>query len=103
MAVRVGELEPRQVERMRTELGEIMIASFAYPPFFDFRANRLSRRPVDQAKRDEIALFLNSVNLAPLNTTDVASPELRRFVERLFLRYLEVNPALTHPRQARRA
>ncbi len=102
MALRVGELEPRQIERMRAELGEIIIASFAYPPFFDFRANRLAYRPVDKAKRDEIALFLHSINLAPLDATDVASPEVRRFVERLFLRYIEVNPALTHPRQARR-
>ena len=101
MAVSVRTLEQRQIERLRAELGEVIAASFAYPPFFDFRANRLAARPVDRAKRDEIALFLNSFNFEPLMQTDVNSPEVRRFVERLLVRYLEVNEAFTRPRHKR--
>ena len=101
MAVSVRTLEQRQLERLRAELGEVIAAGFAYPPFFDFRANRLAVRPVDRAKRDEIALFLNSFNFEPLMQSDVGSPEVRRFIERLLLRYLEVNEAFARPRHKR--
>ncbi|MEO7001156.1 MAG: hypothetical protein ABI068_05115 [Ktedonobacterales bacterium] len=101
MAVSVRTLEQRQLERLRAELGEVIAVGFAYPPFFDFRANRLAARPVDRAKRDEIALFLNSFNFDPLMQCDVNAPELRRFVERLLLRYLEVNEAFARPRHKR--
>lgn len=102
MAVSVGDLDPRQVERLRVALAEAIAAHFAYPPFFVYRAGRSVYRPIDRAKQEQIADFLRSVNFAALDPVDVASPEVRRFIERLFTRYLQVNVDITQPRQARR-
>jgi len=101
MAVRVGDLEQRQMERLRVEIAETLVANFAYPPFFDFRTNRMLVRPIDRAKRGEIEHFVRSINFSSIERTDVNSPDVRRFIERLFSRYIEVNSALTHPRFAR--
>jgi len=90
----MSELEPRLIERLRAELAELMAASVAYPPFFDFRANRLVTRPIDRTRRDEIQRFLNSANFTPIERSNVSAPETRRFLERLILRYIEVNEAL---------
>jgi hypothetical protein len=94
MAARMTELEPRVIERLRAELAELIAASVAYPPFFDFRANRLITRPIDRARMDEIQRFLSSVNFAVLERADVTSAETRRFLERLIVRYLEVNDGM---------
>ncbi len=94
MAARMSELEPRVIERLRAELAELIAASVAYPPFFDFRANRLVTRPIDRARMDEIQRFLSSVNFAPLERADVTSAETRRFLERLIVRYLDVNEGM---------
>lgn len=101
MAARMSALEPRLIERLRAELAELMAASVAYPPFFDFRANRLVTRPIDRARMDEIQRFLSSVNFGPIERAEVTAPEIRRFIERLILRYLEVNDGL-HGRYAAR-
>lgn len=95
MAVSVGELDQRQMERLRVELVEAIAASFAYPAFFDFRKGQAIARPIDRAKQEEIEQFMASVNFAPLERIDVTSLEVRRFLEQLLLRYLEVN-ALLH-------
>ena len=58
MAARMSELEPRVIERLRAELAELIAATVAYPPFFDFRANRLVTRPIDRARMEEIQRFL---------------------------------------------
>jgi hypothetical protein len=102
MAVCVGDLDPRQVERLRVALAEAIAAHFAYPPFFVYRAGRSDYRPLDRAKREQIADFLRSANFAPLDRVDVTSPEVRRFFERLFARFLQVNVDFAHPRHARR-
>lgn len=94
MAARMSELEPRTLERLRAELAELLAATVAYPPYFDFRANRLVTRPIDRARMDEIQRFLSSVNFAPLERADVSSAETRRFIERLVTRYLEVNDGI---------
>ena len=94
MAARISELEPRLLERLRAELAELIAAAVAYPPFFDFRANRQVTRPIDRARMDEIQHFLSSVNFGPIERADVTAPETRRFIERLILRYLEVNEGL---------
>ncbi len=98
MAFRVGDLEPRQLERLRREIVETLAANFAYPPFFDFRANRMVVRPIDRAKRNEIEQFVHSVNFGTLERIEVSSPELRRFVARLFQHYVEVNSTFARPR-----
>src|SRR5215472_7176166 len=102
MGVCVGDLDTRQVERLRAELGESLAANFAYPPFFDYGRRQARLRPLDKAKRDEIAEFVRSANLTQVDRVDVSSPELRRYLERLFVRYLDVNPSLSPPRLHRR-
>lgn len=102
MGATFGNLEPRQLDRLRTELAEALAANVAYPSFFDYRTAKVRTRPVDQAKREEIEQYLRSVNFEPLARVDIISPELRRFFERLMLRYIEVNPALAQSRLARR-
>lgn len=102
MGASFGDLEPRQMDRLRIELAEVLAANVAYPPFFDYRTGAARTRPVDRVKRDEIDNYLRSVNFEPIIRVDITSPEVRRFLERLMLRYIAVNPALAHPRLARR-
>jgi hypothetical protein len=94
MAARMSELEPRLIERLRADLAERIATSVAYPPFFDFRANHLVTRPIDRARMEEIQQFLRSVNFGPIERAEVTSIETRRFIERLIIRYIEVNEAL---------
>lgn len=101
MGVSVGELDRRQVEKLRVELAETLAAQFAYPPFFDFAGGKSAARPTDRAKRQEIGEFLRSVNFTALERAAVRSPDVRRFLERLLLRYIEVNPALNRPQFSR--
>lgn len=102
MGISVGDLQPAQMDRLRGELVEVLTAHYAYPAFFDFRTGHNAMRPVDRAKREEVEHFLRSVNFAALERTDVTSPDLRRFIERLLLRYVEVNPSLRGQRLSRR-
>lgn len=94
MAARMTELEPRLIERLRAELAEVFAASVAYPAFFDFRTNRQTTRPIDQARMEEIQRYLNSANFSSIERTDITASDLRRFIERLILRYLDVNESL---------
>lgn len=102
MGVCVGDLEQRQMERLRVELGEVLAAHVAYPPFFNYRTAQSMVRPLDRMKRDEIDQYLRSVNFTPIERVEVTSPEVRRFLERLILRYIEVNPAFARPSLYRR-
>jgi len=102
MGVCVGDLEQRQMEHLRVELGEVLAAHVAFPPFFNYRAAQSMVRPLDRTKRDEIDQYLRSVNFTPIERAEVTSPEVRRFLERLILRFIEVNPSLSKPRLQRR-
>ncbi|HEX8032252.1 MAG TPA: hypothetical protein VF510_00310 [Ktedonobacterales bacterium] len=102
MAVSVGGLDQRQMERLRVELVESIAATLAYPSFFDFQKGQAVARPVDRAKQEEIEQFMASVNFASLDRVDITSLEVRRFLEQLLLRYLEVNPLLQGLRVRRR-
>ena len=102
MPLVVGDLEPRKLEHWRAEIAELLAAQLAYPPHFDFRAGHELARPLDRAKREEIEQFVRSVNFAPLERTDVSSPEVRRFLEQILRRYVDVNPSLRHRHSARR-
>ena len=102
MGVMVGELDPRQIERLRGELLLLLVTQCAYPPFFEYRAGKRRQRPPDRATLDETHQFLSSASFAPLHNADVASPDVRRFLERLILRYIEVNPHLHGLRAQRR-
>lgn len=99
--IRMGELDSRQQERLRAALGEMLAAHFAYPPSYSYRADRALVRPLDRAKRAELGAYVASIGFAPLERMEVDSPELRRYFEGVFLRYLHVNPQLTGPRAAR--
>jgi hypothetical protein len=101
MAVRVGDLDKRQLELLRREIVETLAANFAYPPFFDFRADRMIMRPIDRAKRGEIEKYVQSVNFGPVDRTEVGSPDLRRFISRVLQHYVEVNATFARPRYKR--
>jgi hypothetical protein len=102
MGARLADLDQRDLARLRAELGEVIAAQFAYPPFFDFRAGRTRVRPIGVAKRREIAGFVQSVIFEPIAQADVGAPEVRRFLEAVFLRYLEVNGDLARGPARRR-
>ncbi len=90
----LGQLTSRQLERLKSELAEVIIAHFCYPAFLDYRLNMLRTRPVDRRKRQEVWAYVSSVNFNSLGSMDPASMDFRRFVERIFLRYLDVNRSL---------
>jgi hypothetical protein len=94
-------LNSRQLERLKSELAEVIIAHFCYPSFLDYRLNILRTRPVDRRKRQEVWAYVNSVNMNALSSMDAASMEFRRFVERVFLRYIEMNRGLIGATSAR--
>jgi hypothetical protein len=102
MGSSLQQLTSRQLERLKSELAEVIIANFCYPAFLDYRLNMLRTRPVDRRKRQEVWAYINSVNFKSLDTMDVASMDFRRFVERVFLRYIDMNRTLlarASPRQ----
>lgn len=102
MATRASEVvESHHIERLRLEIAEAIAATVAYPPFYDFRTGKLQTRPIDRPKVAEIEQFIGSANFAPIERASPSSPDTRRFIERLILRYLEVNPSLAAPRAAR--
>ncbi|HEU5198804.1 MAG TPA: hypothetical protein VFU32_04165 [Ktedonobacterales bacterium] len=94
MGSSLRDLSSRQLERLKSELAEVIIAHFCYPSFLDYRLNALRTRPVDRRKRQEVWAYVNSVNMNALGSMDAASIEFRRFVERVFLRYIEMNRGL---------
>lgn len=95
-------LTPRQIERLKSELAEVIIANFCYPSFYDYRLDLLRTRPVDRRKRQEVWAYINSLPFGPLTPEDANTVEFRRFVERVFLRYIEINRGLIGAISARR-
>ena len=91
MGVCIGDLSPRQLESLRVELIELLAAHLAYPPFFDYLSGQMRTRPLDRRKREEIEQYVRSANFDAIERSDVTSTEVRRFLERLFIRYLDVN------------
>src|SRR6185437_10692764 len=96
-----GTLDTRQLERMRQALVETLCTHFASPPFFDPRLGTDRVRPLDRNSLEAVGHFVQSVNYSALDAIDVSSNEVRRFLEGLLLRYLDVNPAFKGPRHAR--
>ena len=102
MGSSLRDLNSRQLERLKNELAEVIIANFCYPSFLDYRLNALRTRPVERRKRREVWAYVNKVQLNALGAAEASSMEFRRFVERIFLRYIELNRGLiegTTPRQ----
>ncbi len=94
MGSSLRDLNSRQLERLKSELAEVIITNFCYPSFLDYRLNILRTRPIDRRKRREVWAYVNSIQMNPLGSMEASSMEFRRFVERVFLRYIEMNRGL---------
>ena len=91
MGIYLGQLPPAEVARLKAELAETIIANFCYPRFFDYRTDSLRMRPVDRAKRQEVWLYLSSVDFTAWNRVDLMSPDFQRSIERLFIQFVQRN------------
>ncbi len=91
MGIYLGQLPPAEVARLKAELAETIIANFCYPRFFDYRTDSLRMRPVDRAKRQEVWLYLSSVDFTTWNRVDLMSPDFQRSIERLFIQFVQHN------------
>jgi len=91
MGITLGQLPPAELARLKAELAETMIANFCYPRFYDYRTDSLRMRPVDRAKRQEVWLFLSSVDFTTWNRIDVMSDTLQHQIERLFIQFVQRN------------
>lgn len=91
MGVYLSQLPPPEIARLKAELAETIIANFCYPRFFDYRTNSLRMRPVDRAKRQEVWLFLSSVDFATWGRVDLTTPDLQKQIERLFIQFVQRN------------
>ncbi len=87
----LGQLPPAEVARLKAELAETIIANFCYPRFYDYRTNSLRMRPVDRAKRQEVWLYLSSVDFTTWNRVDLMSSDFQRSIERLFIQFVQRN------------
>ncbi len=91
MGVLLGQLPPAELARLKAELAETLIAHFCYPRFFDYRTESLRTRPVDRTKRQEVWLYLSSVDFTAWNRVDLMSPDFQHQVERLFIHFVQRN------------
>ncbi len=91
MGVFLGQLPPAELARLKAELAETLIAYFCYPRFFDYRTETLRTRPVDRAKRQEVWLYLSSVDFTVWNRFDLMSTDFQYQVERLFIHFVQRN------------
>src|SRR6266849_3059278 len=87
----VNQLPPTELARLKAELAETLIANFCYPRFFDYRTDSLRMRPVDRAKRQEVWLYLSSVDFTTWSRVDLMSPDFQRQIERLFILFVQRN------------
>src|SRR5207248_9102827 len=91
MGVLIGQLPPAEIARLKAELAETLIAHFCYPRFFDYRTESLRTRPVDRAKRQEVWLYLSSVDFTAWNRVDLMSSDFQHHVKRLFIHFVQSN------------
>src|SRR2546428_9219275 len=91
MGVLIGQLPPAEIARLKAELAETLIANFCYPRFFDYRTESLRMRPVDRTKRQEVWLYLNSVDFSAWGRVDLMSPDFQYHIERLIIHFVQRN------------
>src|SRR5437868_9662009 len=91
MGVFLGQLPPAEIARLKAELAETLIAHFCYPRFFDYRSESLRTRPVDRSKRQEVWLYLSSVDFTSWNRVDLMSPDFQYHIERLIIYFVQRN------------
>jgi len=91
MGVYLGQLPPAELARLKAEIAETLIANFCYPRFFDYRTSTLRTRPVDRGKRQEVWLYLSSIDFTAWNRVDLMSPEFQHQIERLLIHFVQRN------------
>lgn len=97
MGSSLAGLDQRDVARVRAELAAVIAAHFAYPTFFDYHAQVPRMRPLSAARRQEIAQFAQLADFSGVEHFDLTAPQVRRALERILLRYLDLNPDLARP------
>jgi hypothetical protein len=102
MAPCLADLNQRDRARLTTELVEVIASRFAYPLFFDHHTEQVRLRPVSKARAQEIASFVQATSFAPIERTELGSPEVRRFFEQMLTAYTQANPDLARPAGRRR-
>jgi hypothetical protein len=96
MSLTLHQLTPRQRDTLRVALASLLERYFAYPPYFDFRRNAATHRPVDGAKRLEIIRYVQQVSFDV--DIQVDAPALERWAAQTLLGFANTNPALTTTR-----
>ena len=91
MGIYLGQLPPAEVARFKAELAETIVANFCYPRFFDYRSDSLQTRPVDRTKRQEVWLYLSSVDFTAWSRVDLTSTDFQHHIERLFIQFVQRN------------
>src|SRR5271165_2166687 len=91
MGIYLGQLPPAEIARLKAELAETVVANFCYPRFFDHRTEALQMRPVDRAKRQEVWLYLSSVDFTAWSRVDLMSADFQHQIERLFIQFVQRN------------
>jgi hypothetical protein len=91
MGIYLGQLPPAEVARFKAELAETLVANFCYPRFFDYRTESLHMRPVGRAKRQEVWLYLSSVDFTAWSRVDLTTPEFQHQIENLFIQFMQRN------------
>jgi hypothetical protein len=91
MGVFLSQLPPAELARLKAELAETLIAHFCYPRFFDYRSESLRSRPVDRSKRQEVWLYLSSVDFTAWNRVDLMSTDFQYHIERLIIHFVQRN------------
>jgi hypothetical protein len=91
MGIYLGQLPPAEIARFKAELAETIIANFCYPRFFDYRTESLQTRPIDRTKRQEVWLYLSSVDFTAWSRVDLTSADFPRHIERLFIQFVQRN------------
>ncbi len=91
MGIYLGQLPPAEIARLKAELAETLIAHFCYPRFFDYHTESLQMRPVDRNKRQEVWLYLSSVDFTAWGRIDLTSIDFQHQIERLFIQFVQRN------------
>jgi len=91
MGIYLGQLPPAEVARFKAELAETLVANFCYPRFFDYRTESLHMRPVGRAKRQEVWLYLSSVDFTAWGRVDLTAAEFQHRIEGLFIQFMQRN------------
>lgn len=102
MGIYLGQLPPAEVARFKAELAETLVANFCYPRFFDYRTESLHMRPVGRAKRQEVWLYLSSVDFTAWSRVDLTTAEFQHRIEGLFIQFMQRNRSFFGPQGRRR-